>query len=310
MAFLDNSGDIILDAVLTDVGRQRLARGDGSFRITKFALGDDEINYATFDPSSTAPDTTMASTPVLEAFTNNISSMNSKLQTYTSNEHLYLPVMLLNNSRGDTKLNTTINSYLVSVDKDTTDSAVGRGALADDLAGVIVGDGSQEIENFVRIDQGINNSAIITLDSQMYENQYLVEIDNRLGTIVDKTQVNQLQPSFIDDDQVASYYISRTVNNNFVRNNNTAVDTTTSQGGQVLDGARGSILEFNIRASVNLQASANLFTRLGSTVSAAALGSTVGSGKTYYFIDSVIRVTGLTTGNRLDVPVRFIKLNA
>ena len=48
MAFLDNSGDIILDAVLTDAGRARLARGDGSFRIVKFALGDDEINYGAY----------------------------------------------------------------------------------------------------------------------------------------------------------------------------------------------------------------------------------------------------------------------
>ena len=42
MAFLDNSGDIILDAVLTDLGRKRLA--EGNFRITQFALGDDEID--------------------------------------------------------------------------------------------------------------------------------------------------------------------------------------------------------------------------------------------------------------------------
>ena len=40
MAFLDNSGDIILDAVLTDHGRKVLARGDGSFQITKFAIKD------------------------------------------------------------------------------------------------------------------------------------------------------------------------------------------------------------------------------------------------------------------------------
>ena len=46
MAFLDNSGDIILDAVLTDVGRERLARGDGSFKIAQFALGDEEIDYS------------------------------------------------------------------------------------------------------------------------------------------------------------------------------------------------------------------------------------------------------------------------
>ena len=46
MAFLDNSGDIILDAVLTDTGRYRLAQGNGSFKIAKFALGDDEIDYS------------------------------------------------------------------------------------------------------------------------------------------------------------------------------------------------------------------------------------------------------------------------
>ena len=49
MGFLDNSGDIILDAVLTDTGRMRLAKGDGSFKIAKFALGDDEINYELYN---------------------------------------------------------------------------------------------------------------------------------------------------------------------------------------------------------------------------------------------------------------------
>ena len=47
MAFIDASGDIILDAVLTDLGRRKMA--NGNFRITKFALGDDEINYSQYD---------------------------------------------------------------------------------------------------------------------------------------------------------------------------------------------------------------------------------------------------------------------
>jgi len=46
MAFLKNDGDIILDAVLTDLGRRRMA--EGNFRITKFGLGDDEIDYSLF----------------------------------------------------------------------------------------------------------------------------------------------------------------------------------------------------------------------------------------------------------------------
>jgi len=81
MAFLDNSGDIILDVVLTDEGRKRLAQGDGSFKVDKFALGDDEVNYALYNAtaSSGQEDLQILQTPVLEAFTNNMSSMKSTL---------------------------------------------------------------------------------------------------------------------------------------------------------------------------------------------------------------------------------------
>ena len=98
MAFLDNSGDIILDAVLTDTGRMRLAKGDGSFRISKFALGDDEIDYALYDLNqpSNSQDLNILQTPILEAFTNNTSNMNSRLTTYTKKHLLYLPIIKLN----------------------------------------------------------------------------------------------------------------------------------------------------------------------------------------------------------------------
>ena len=94
MGFLDNSGDIILDAVLTDLGRKRLAEGNGKFRIDKFAFGDDEINYGLYDKANTSGsayyDLSILQTPVLEAFTNNMSSMKSRLISYTSNNLLYL----------------------------------------------------------------------------------------------------------------------------------------------------------------------------------------------------------------------------
>ena len=97
MAFLDNSGDIILDAVLTDTGRFRLAKGDGSFRIAKFALGDDEIDYALYnknDPSGSAYfDINILTTPVLEAFTDNAASMKSKLISIPRTNLLYLQLL-------------------------------------------------------------------------------------------------------------------------------------------------------------------------------------------------------------------------
>ncbi len=75
-SFLDNTGDIILDAVLTDYGRQLLAKGDGSFNIVKFALGDDEIDYSKWDSTAvtTLKDQKILLTPIMEAFTNNAAS--------------------------------------------------------------------------------------------------------------------------------------------------------------------------------------------------------------------------------------------
>ena len=47
MGFLDHStNNIIVDAVLTDLGRQALAKNDGSFNIYQFGLGDDEVDYS------------------------------------------------------------------------------------------------------------------------------------------------------------------------------------------------------------------------------------------------------------------------
>ena len=104
MAFLDNSGDIILDAVLTDTGRLRLAKGDGSFNITKFALGDDEINYTLYDknhPSGSAYfDVEILQSPVLEAFTNNTSVLKSKLMSISRTNLLYLPEIRNNATDG------------------------------------------------------------------------------------------------------------------------------------------------------------------------------------------------------------------
>ena len=50
MGYLDNSS-ITVDAILTKRGRELLARNDGSFRITQFALGDDEVDYTLFNES-------------------------------------------------------------------------------------------------------------------------------------------------------------------------------------------------------------------------------------------------------------------
>lgn len=84
MAFLDSSTAVI-DAILTKKGRELLARNDGSFQITKFAFGDDEINYQLFDVTNTTnPEQDIINLPVLEPISNDEVALLSRLITLPS----------------------------------------------------------------------------------------------------------------------------------------------------------------------------------------------------------------------------------
>jgi len=97
MGWLDNStNNIILDAVLTDYGRQALAKNDGSFRIAKFALGDDEVNYGIIAKygRTVGREKIEKNTPIFEAFTNQNLALKYKLVS-VPRPLLYLPSLNL-----------------------------------------------------------------------------------------------------------------------------------------------------------------------------------------------------------------------
>ena len=84
MGYLDNS-IVTVDAILTKKGRELLARGDGSFKITQFALSDDEIDYTLYNPNhplgSAYYGQAIESLPLLEAFPDETQIMKYKLTT-------------------------------------------------------------------------------------------------------------------------------------------------------------------------------------------------------------------------------------
>lgn len=100
MAFIDRSGDIIVDAVLTDLGRQKMARNDGSFRIVGYIFGDDEIDYTLFNPStgSSHIDEDILDTPIFEASVSEKLNINHPLITISSPNLKYLPKLTTDNS--------------------------------------------------------------------------------------------------------------------------------------------------------------------------------------------------------------------
>jgi hypothetical protein len=309
MAFLDNSGDIILDAVLTDTGRARLAAGDGSFRIVKYAFADDEIDYSKYDTTesnSNLYDLEILKTPVFEAFTNNTSTMKSKLVSIARNNLLYMPITRINEFKtgGGTAMNSSTaqasGSFVVSVDETTDDYFNGTVTEAnrDGLFFGILNNGGRVI----KIDQGLNTTEISknqALAPNLVETHFIVEMDNRLGRLV--APGGGLQSySFLDDDNIASYNITNTGRSGgfFATLNQNSVSP--------IAGPRGLSFRFNIKASLELQTSNFLFTKIGSTGTAWDGAA----GKTFSIIDSFIRVVGATTGYKLNVPIRYIKLES
>ena len=130
MAFLDNSGDIILDAVLTETGRKRMT--EGNFKITKFACGDDEINYTQYNknhPSGSAYfDLEIMQTPVFEAVTETAAAINYGLLGITRTDILYLPSIELNTKAltvAQGAMNKSGSVFLVAVNAETYDKLAG-----------------------------------------------------------------------------------------------------------------------------------------------------------------------------------------
>jgi len=84
MGYLDNTS-VIVDAILTKKGRELLSRQDGSFKITQFALADDEIDYTLYNEShpngSAYYGEAIEALPLIEAIPNENNTMISKLVT-------------------------------------------------------------------------------------------------------------------------------------------------------------------------------------------------------------------------------------
>ena len=70
-----------------------------------------------------------------------------------------------------------------------------------------------------------------------------------------------------------------------------------------LAGPRGTSIKISLRSSLDVSTSNRMFELLGSTVTLA----TGGGAKSYRQINTTVRVTGITTGYKIDVPVRLLK---
>ena len=338
MAFLDNSGDIILDAVLTDLGRKRLS--EGNFRITQFALGDDEIDYSLYNkdhPSGSAYyDLEILQTPVFEAFTRTNANINYGLMSYNGNTKLlYLPIMLLNEkSKIKTKAggiaSTSGVSYLAV--NETTNTVVAATTGAGEAA---VGQAATPARKFIfetglqtagDPDRTIANRTSYIVNNGLLDRDFTLSCDNRF---INKVIPINADSKFEYDDRSnngggigISLMAAIDASSNFELDNynsynigaiDNLVDKTTGDDGSDLDysqftGPRGMVTAFTFAVHKGMRTSGT-----ESPAKYSLYGKTAqnlfNDGHTYDYIDTIVYIRGNTTGVTAQLPVRIIRQN-
>lgn len=144
MGFLQHdTNNVLLDACLTDAGRQALSRNDGSFSITKFALGDDEVDYSIITKfgRTVGKEKIEKNTPVFEALTNQALAQKFKLVSVSNPNLIRFPSLQLEGG-----------SSTISLGIQTTKAQT------------------------ITISQTIQNEAAIETD--LYDNAFIVELNN------------------------------------------------------------------------------------------------------------------------------------
>lgn len=173
MGYLDNSTtNIILDAVLTDQGRRFLSKNDGSFNITKYALGDDDIDYGVIKSFGRiiGKEKIEKNTPVLEALTNENVAQKYKL-IYLTNQNLFkLPSLTLE-----------------------------AGAASSGRVELVTTNSAQNSKR-VTIGQNITGQ---TFEVELVDQNYVLYMNNRF------IQIEEDQPVGVDNHQIARYFIPR-----------------------------------------------------------------------------------------------------
>lgn len=115
MGFLNHAtNNVIIDAVLTDKGREFLSKNDGSFKISKFRLSDDEVDYSIIEQYGIAlgKEKIEKNTPIFEAITNENLALKYPIITLpndTTRVYAY-PEIVINDSISRVSLSTNTES--------------------------------------------------------------------------------------------------------------------------------------------------------------------------------------------------------
>lgn len=169
MGFLDHStNNIILDAVLTDLGRRALARNDGSFEVFKFSPSDEEIDYGHIVNfgRTVGKEKIEKNTPILEAVTQGNLGQKYRCRSLNNDSLTRLPTL----------------SFVSS--------------LTDNILSLYKNAGSGPTSSTIQVQQNLTTGI---LDPDLTDYSFRVTIDNLFLGITGRV------PDSVDDQNLAVY---------------------------------------------------------------------------------------------------------
>ena len=340
MGFQDNAGGIVLDAALTDIGRKRMAQGN--FKIDKFALGDDEIDYELYIPAigtGSEDFSKLDNTPIMEAFGGQNSNINYGLQNYIREDILHLPELNINmlieesatshtdgfyyfavNTQTARKLETQLGGrqYVLQNNKiEQTKIVIESGILSE--PGTIYPTLINKERYLAQM--GLYDKYFVAYCDDRYVDMLLTSPENSIfkNDIADNLYMNfePLQetikvslPSI--DDNHSSYRIAATDNGVIDYSiedteGGTPVITHTGQIHSSIAGPRSGIFALNFKVLNEMTSDSNntpdyRYTKFGTTSNALFGGSDL-----YDFIDTTIYIQALSSDARINIPIRIVR---
>jgi hypothetical protein len=169
-----DTNNIIVDAVLTDLGRQKLAAG--TFNVIKFAAGDDEVDYGMIVRygRTVGQEKIEKNTPVFEAITNNKLALVHPLVSLPDPNRYTMPLLSLSATGG-------LTGDVLSLGVNSTTSTSPQ-------------------QQSVTVQQNLTGGE--TVPQELVDNQFLVMCDDRFVYIAGSTPV-------IDRNRMATYVLTR-----------------------------------------------------------------------------------------------------
>ena len=329
MAFQDSAGGIVLDAVLTDIGRKRKAQGN--FKVTHYGLGDDEVDY-TFGTGSSGTWEITASVPILEAFAGQQANIKYGLLNLPRNDIFLMPQLSVNTvTTGSVSSHSNGTCYYLSVNYETSKK------LKSDIGDAYYLQNDSVFTNVLLIESGISCSVGQRISTKrdktaqdryirsagLYDQHYFVYCDSRL---IDNIYTNPPDAYYKNDasnkmytnmtplvrivknslDKASLYHESYACTGmiNEIYDHGNAGDDLLSS----LSGPRATALAINFKLNdkvVNASGSTaddrfRVFGKLNQDI--------FGTGNIYDYIETNIMIAGASSKKQLVVPLRIVRI--